>query len=471
MHASAGPPYKWCFEGEDKLYRISFKGDAVAGTVIYNWIANPAPRDLGTYNVKDFGAKGDGVNDDSIAIQSAFAFMATQNGGTLNFPAGEYIVGGTNGYKGLTPPSGTIIQGVAGWQTGTYSNNVVQKAPSRITLKGVRKSIFRTGECTDRITIKDIELAAESDDNTYGYEAAGAYTSSQEYNFDRVIFTRFYRGIYIRGLPQVSKAWQFDYVKVNNCRFTFNRDAGIYVDTRFSDWKIQSSLFINPKKQPGQNANSIHLAHAAMVQVQDTFSGGFPGAYGGTFLNVEDSANLTVIGCQTEAMTYTMVINPDNIPGGGDYSYPITFLNNIFGHPSIFNGARNLVSIGNQYNAESFKASPTTRVYSVGDRFCYNGNTLGCQGVTRTFFDKATVLFMTGEAGEAAVPGYPAIFGTDVKFNGSVQMPSFPQAQLPASQPNGAMVYCQNCKRSTTPCQGGGTGSPAMTVNGQWSCM
>jgi hypothetical protein len=234
-------------------------------------------------------------------------------------------------------------------------------------------------------------------------------------------------------------------------------------------------LFINPKKGPGQNANSIHADHAAMLQVTDTFSGGFSFALGGTFLNIVDSANITVIGCQTEAMTNTLVINPSNTPGIGDYSYPITFMNNIFGIQSVFNGARNLISVGNQYGPGSFKANADTRVYSMGDRFCYNGNTLGCEGGTRTFFDKATVLFMTGEVGEPnashPVKGYPTFFGTDVKFASGVQMPAFPQNQLPAGQPDGSMLYCQNCRRSTTPCQAGGNGAPAMMVGGQWSCL
>ena len=470
MRASS-TDYKWCFEGEDKMYRISFRGDATSGTLIYNWIATPNARDLGTYNVRDFGAKGDGRTDDSIAIQSAFAFMATHNGGTLNFPQGDYLVGDTSNYKGLTPPSGTIIQGVVGFPTGAYTGNVTQRAPSRITLKGTNRAIFKTGECTDRITIKDIELHAQSNENTYGYEAVGAFTSSQEINYDRVIFNNFYRGIYAHGLPITSFAWQFDYVKVNNCRFLFNRDAGIHINVRNSDWRIESSLFINAKKRPGQNGDSIFSEHSAMLLITDTFSGGVGGEIGGTFLSIMDSANITVIGCQTEAMTNTMVINPRNIPGVGDYSYPITFINNIFGIPTVFNGARNFISVGNQYDANSFKADAATRVHSTGDRFCYNGNTLGCQGVTRNFFDKATVISMSGEVGERGVPTYPTFFGTDVKFGSGVQMPTFQHNQLPAGQPNGSMIYCQNCRRSTTPCQAGGSGAPAMMVNGQWSCL
>lgn len=468
---ASGSNYKWCFEGEDKRYRISFKGDKYSGTVIYDWIPTPDERNLGIYNVRDFGAKGDGRTDDTIAIQSAFAFMATRNGGTLNFPEGDYLVGDTVNYKGLTPPSGTIIQGVVGFQTGTYNNNEVQRAPSRITLKGQNRALFKTGECTDRVTIKDIELYAQSNNFTYGSEATGAYTSSQEFNYERVIFNNFYRGIYAHGLPQTNSAWQFDYVKVNNCRFVFNRDAGIYIKVRNSDWKIQGSLFINPKMQPGTRANAIHADHAAMLLVEDTYSGGFHNQFGGTFLNIVDSANITVIGCQTEAMTYTLVINPDNVPGGGDYSYPITFINNIFHLPSVFKGARNFVSMGNQYAGNSFQADERVKVYSTGDRFCYNGNTLGCEGLPVTFFDKATVIFMTGQIGERNVPNAPTYFGTDVKFGQPAQLPSFPANALPAGKANGSMVYCANCRRSTTPCQGGGSGAPAMVVNGQWACM
>jgi hypothetical protein len=111
------------------------------------------------------------------------------------------------------------------------------------------------------------------------------------------------------------------------------------------------------------------------------------------------------------------------------------------------------------------------RVYSTGDRFCYDGVTNGCQGKTRKYFDAATVLFMTGAPDETNLKGFPAVFGTDVQFNQPVQMPSFRQSSLPKDKPNGSMVYCADCRRSTTPCQTGGTGAPAMVVGGQWSCL
>ena len=41
-------------------------------------------------NIKDFGAKGGGIADDSIAIKKAIDFCKNNNGGTLYFPSGIY---------------------------------------------------------------------------------------------------------------------------------------------------------------------------------------------------------------------------------------------------------------------------------------------------------------------------------------------------------------------------------------------
>jgi hypothetical protein len=463
---------KWCFEGEDKKYRISFRGDQWSGMVVYDWVTTPDERNIGFYNVKDFGAVGDGKTDDTVAIRSAMAFLGTRNGGTLMFPEGEYMVGNVPDYKGIVVPSGVNIQGVSGIQSNSYANPMVPRSPSRITLTGQNRALFKIGECTERLVFKDIELYALSNENTYGFEAVGAFMSSQDFYFERVVFSNFFRGIYGRGLPATQKAWQFDYIKINHCRFIFNRDAGIWNDTINSDWKIQSSLFINPKKQPGQNADSMNFVRAAAIVIEDTYGGGFPQALGGTYLKLLTTGNVTLITSQTEAMTNSIVLNEEDIQGAGDYSYPITILNSIFHNPIDLKGRRTIVSVGSFYGPQTFKAGPLIRIYSTGDRFCYDGGILGCQGATRNLFDKASVLFMTGQPGDfGRLEGYPTYFGTDVQFGSPVQMPSMQQNQLPKDKPNGSMVYCENCRRSTTPCQAGGSGAPAMVVGNQWSCL
>ena len=43
------------------------------------------------HNVKDYGAKADGVTIDTPAINSAISAPAAEGGGTVNIPAGEYV--------------------------------------------------------------------------------------------------------------------------------------------------------------------------------------------------------------------------------------------------------------------------------------------------------------------------------------------------------------------------------------------
>jgi hypothetical protein len=170
-------------------------------------------------------------------------------------------------------------------------------------------------------------------------------------------------------------------------------------------------------------------------------------------------------------MTESLHFNEVNNVYAGHHSYPITFVNNIFGDPMFFNARRTFVSTGNLYGAKTFHADERLRIYSTGDRFCYDGYVGGCLGATNNNFDKATIIFMTGQPDDQNIPGRPTIFGGDVQFNGAVQMPSYLQTTLPTGKPNGTMVYCSNCRRATTPCQVGGTGAPAMVVGNQWSCL
>jgi hypothetical protein len=458
--------YKWCFQGEDKRYRISFAGDKYSGPVTYDWIASPPEKEAGFYNIRDFGAVGDGRTDDTTSIKGAMAYIASRNGGTLSFPEGDYIV-----TSPVTLPSGIIIQGTNGLSSNAGTSDLPRKNPTRIRLVGTNRALFRIGECTERVVMRDIELYGDSSENTYGVEAMGAYTSSQDFTFERVVFHNFFRGIQAYGLPQTDLNWQFDYVKIKGCRFMFNRDAGLFVNIRNSDWKIEGTLFVNPKKGVGQNADSMHFERAAGILIEDTFGGGFANAIGGTFLDVLDSGGINIISSQTESMTNSIVYNGVNNPLAGDYSAPITLINCGFGNPIIFNARRTFVSIGNGYGPNTFRADERLRVYSTGDRFCYDGYTLGCGGASMNNFDKATVVFMTGQPGEGSVAGHPTFFGTDVQFGAGVQMPSFLVNALPAGKPNGTMAYCSNCRRATTPCQPGGPGAPAMVVGNQWSCL
>ena len=74
----------------------------------------------GSRSILSYGAHGDGINDDTVAIQNCVA-----GGGVIWFPPGNYVV--TND---INVPSGTTIQGAGMWYT-TFVGNPVMYAVER----------------------------------------------------------------------------------------------------------------------------------------------------------------------------------------------------------------------------------------------------------------------------------------------------------------------------------------------------
>lgn len=541
--ANASTGY-WCFSGPETLYQISFSGGSY-GTITYNWI--PTQSSSGFYNVKDFGAKGDGTTDDTIAFKGALAYIGTRNGGTLYVPQGDFAIGvGATNFRGLTLPSGLNLIGASSIYTGAPTGNAITNSggASRIKLsastgESSSSDLFRIGECTERVNLRDVELYASSNVGTNAVEAVGKYSNSaQDLSFDRLVFSNFNRGLYFHGLPDsnplVSYGWQVDYVKVNHCRFVYNQDAGIYVDTNNTDWKITGCVFINPAKSSTVRADSIYIYRGGQFLVTDTYSGGFPSALGGDFINSEFGGELIVISSECESMTRSLVFGEAAATLGITrlYAYPLTLVGNVFGNLIDIKIGATFTSTGNLYGADTVHSVAAVKIYSTGDRFCYDSTTLTCNGgdPTKAKFIGGKLMFATGQQVDGSIVGRLTTIGTDAevdtestdasiptlsvkntnylkpllemgqapylyttsrdssgwlnfkgtqsspyrgyKFDAPVQLPSLTYANLPTGTPgNGSMVYCSDCARNTSPCSTGGSGgAPAMLVNGQWEC-
>jgi polygalacturonase len=72
----------------------SFYKTFLLTSVLFYFIANvKAQTQNNFYNVKDFGAKGDGINMDGYSINKAISEAAKAGGGTVFIPAGNYVSG------------------------------------------------------------------------------------------------------------------------------------------------------------------------------------------------------------------------------------------------------------------------------------------------------------------------------------------------------------------------------------------
>jgi len=129
-------------------------------------------------NVKDYGAKGDGVTDDTTAIQAALDYVAT-NGGTLYFPAGTYMSDSLQ----VTPTASFKIDGIGTIKKRTNAaNNMLQ-------IQGTTLPVSVTGITLDG----DFSTHAEGGQGLVGYNISNmrvdGVTITDVKNSGVIIFT------------------------------------------------------------------------------------------------------------------------------------------------------------------------------------------------------------------------------------------------------------------------------------------
>ncbi len=86
------------------------------------------------FNVKDFGAKGDGATDDSTSIQNTINTANTAGGGTVYFPPGTYTFSNVNFYRKIQYLGAGIENTILKLRTGSSTSVPLLQSNSFTTL-------------------------------------------------------------------------------------------------------------------------------------------------------------------------------------------------------------------------------------------------------------------------------------------------------------------------------------------------
>ena len=81
---------------------MSKRWEAWRAVLALAWALIPAQLCAGVFDVKAFGAKGDGKTPDRAAINKAIEAASAAGGGTVYFPAGTYVTGSIRLRSNLT---------------------------------------------------------------------------------------------------------------------------------------------------------------------------------------------------------------------------------------------------------------------------------------------------------------------------------------------------------------------------------
>lgn len=112
------------------------------------------------YNVKDFGAKGNGRSNDTKAIQNAIDTAYKNGGGTVYIPEGTYMIKGNHDAAdgGIRLPSNITLEGA-----GMGLTNLKLVDDYNYKLTGIVRTI--SGEVTKNVVIRDITIDGNQANN------------------------------------------------------------------------------------------------------------------------------------------------------------------------------------------------------------------------------------------------------------------------------------------------------------------
>lgn len=219
------------------------------------------------FNVKTYGAAGDGTTDDTVAIQAAVTAAGAAGGGTAFLPPGTYMIGadaiafatdgvtlaGSGGYE-------SIIKMADGAAAVTVHNQIIDLNASRVT-------------------IRDLCLDGNGVNQTAGRKNSGIALRSggNEFLFENLVIRDMLDDSLSGGYGIVIWNGGGNYGRIANCHFEDigQSDIGLFEGT---DWVITNCTSINNGYYPINVETSASVVVSRVTVNGYTINGSAGGA-------------------------------------------------------------------------------------------------------------------------------------------------------------------------------------------------
>lgn len=178
---------------------------------------------LGWFNVKDYGATGDGTTDDRTAVNAAIAALNTADKGVLYFPAGRYKI--TAGLTTITAGCTVLGDGRGIWSETSNLNEDVSSSIECTSATAVLFTITALSALFSNIALLNISGSASAG---AAVQASGS-DFHQHVDFDTVLMNRWFIGYdcQVNGGFTAYNLWVHNPVKYGvKVRNTVNTDGG-----------------------------------------------------------------------------------------------------------------------------------------------------------------------------------------------------------------------------------------------------
>jgi hypothetical protein len=286
-------------EPQDGSFTVIYNGDRYAAdpadtpfttTGTFNaaqWVSLSTPSDLITYNqggtgavsttvqaklresvsVKDFGAVGDGVTDDTAAIQAAIESVKS-TGQTLLVTVGTYLIR----KEGLLIYGGMTIEGESS-RKSIIKIDASDTSSRSLVAGGTATGCIFTNEFVQNSSTSGIPIFI----NELGLDVNGSEYGIATRNFGAIIRNNVVNNYSYRAISVDVSGITNSCVNgvIRNCFLTttYSCESGIYIQQNATDWKIVENWI------DSDDGISIHLNGASGMEVTGNHTYG-PNSYG-----------------------------------------------------------------------------------------------------------------------------------------------------------------------------------------------